>query len=82
MIILLQVIFWVFVALLALPVAILSLQIVASLVGYKNKAISISKRPSVVVLIPAHNESSGLLPTINSVKAQLVEGDRILGNCR
>lgn len=77
MIIFLQAIFLVLATLLALPVAILCLQVAVSLPGYKNKAITVDNRPSVVVLIPAHNESRGLLPTIQSVKAQLVEGDRI-----
>ena len=33
---------------------------------------------SVAVLVPAHNESTGLLPTIEDIKAQLRDGDRLL----
>ena len=35
-------------------------------------------RPSLVVLIPAHNESRGLLPTLSDVTSQLRPGDRLL----
>jgi cellulose synthase/poly-beta-1,6-N-acetylglucosamine synthase-like glycosyltransferase len=32
----------------------------------------------IAVLVPAHNESTGLLPTIADIKAQLYAGDRLL----
>lgn len=64
--------------LLALPVAILVLQILASLLPYKTRKNVITKRPSIVVLIPAHNESVGLVPTLLSVKSQLMDGDSIV----
>jgi cellulose synthase/poly-beta-1,6-N-acetylglucosamine synthase-like glycosyltransferase len=38
-----------------------------------------------LILIPAHNESVGLVPTLESLRQQLVEGDQILvvaDNCR
>ena len=35
-------------------------------------------RPSIVVLVPAHNESSGLLPTLTDIALQLRRGDRLL----
>lgn len=38
----------------------------------------VGSRPSVAVLIPAHNESTGILPTIKSVSSQLRAGDRLL----
>jgi cellulose synthase/poly-beta-1,6-N-acetylglucosamine synthase-like glycosyltransferase len=36
------------------------------------------ERPSVVVLIPAHDESRGILPTLEDVRRQLRPGDRLL----
>jgi cellulose synthase/poly-beta-1,6-N-acetylglucosamine synthase-like glycosyltransferase len=36
------------------------------------------ERPPVIVLIPAHNESRGILPTLNDVKDQLEACDRLL----
>src|SRR5262245_5653981 len=35
-------------------------------------------RPSVAVLVPAHNESRGILTTIEGIKAQLLPGDRLV----
>jgi cellulose synthase/poly-beta-1,6-N-acetylglucosamine synthase-like glycosyltransferase len=35
-------------------------------------------RGSIAVLIPAHNESSGLLPTLASLRPQLTDADRIV----
>src|SRR5262249_29887697 len=37
-----------------------------------------SARPRVAVLVPAHNESSGLLPTLKNIQSQLLQGDRLL----
>lgn len=76
--ILLQALFLFLVVLLALPVVILVLQILVSLLPYKNKTVTMTKRPSIVVLIPAHNESGGITPTLTSVKSQLLEGDKVV----
>ena len=73
-----QIIYWALVVFLAVPVAILGLQILISLPRYKNRVAAVTERPAAVVLIPAHNESSNLLPTLNSVKAQLVKGDMVV----
>lgn len=35
-------------------------------------------RQRIAVLVPAHNESSGLLPTLADIKSQLLPGDRLL----
>jgi cellulose synthase/poly-beta-1,6-N-acetylglucosamine synthase-like glycosyltransferase len=35
-------------------------------------------RPSAAVIVPAHNESSGLLPTLTMIEGQLRPGDRLL----
>jgi cellulose synthase/poly-beta-1,6-N-acetylglucosamine synthase-like glycosyltransferase len=35
-------------------------------------------RTPVVVLVPAHNESSGLLPTLANIQNQLLPNDRLL----
>ncbi len=36
------------------------------------------RSPAVAVLVPAHNESSGLLPTLVNIQSQLNPGDRVL----
>ncbi|WP_426443261.1 glycosyltransferase family 2 protein [Bradyrhizobium genosp. P] len=37
-----------------------------------------ARRPQVAVLVPAHNESTGLEPTLTSIKSQLRPSDRLL----
>jgi cellulose synthase/poly-beta-1,6-N-acetylglucosamine synthase-like glycosyltransferase len=70
--------FLLLVILLAVPVTIFVLQILVALLPYKNRIVTINKRPSIVILIPAHNESTGIAPTLSSVKSQLMEGDKII----
>jgi cellulose synthase/poly-beta-1,6-N-acetylglucosamine synthase-like glycosyltransferase len=67
--------------LLAIPVAMFLLEIVAALLLPARKAASHSKnniQQRIVVLVPAHNESTGILPTLVDIKAQLLSGDRML----
>jgi cellulose synthase/poly-beta-1,6-N-acetylglucosamine synthase-like glycosyltransferase len=40
-------------------------------------ATDLNSQP-VAVIIPAHNESTGIIPTIRDIKAQLRKGDRLL----
>src|ERR1039458_8244765 len=65
----------------AIPVATLLLEIVAA-IGlpprkYLNSSIQDPNR-RIAVIIPAHNESAGLLPTIQDIKTQLRTWDRLL----
>lgn len=78
MMILFQAVFLILFVTLAIPVALFVLQVLIALPKYKYKYTKITGHPSVVVLIPAHNESSNLIPTINSVKAQLAVGDCLI----
>lgn len=64
----------------AIPTAVLSLEILAGvlprrLLGHRPATHT---RPSIAVLIPAHNEGAGLLPTLQDIKAQLAAGDVLL----
>ena len=66
--------------LLALPVTILFLEVFAALF-LPTKTLSYSAqgdRRRLAVIVPAHNESIGILPTIGNVKGQLNNGDRLL----
>ena len=67
--------------LLAIPVSLLFLEIMAAAAlprqGLPSPA-GRGLRQRVAILVPAHNESSGLLPTVADIKAQLRTGDRIL----
>ena len=65
--------------LLAVPVTVLLLEVAAAIALPKRGLPSsrASRRP-LAVLVPAHNESAGLLPTIADIRAQLRAEDRLL----
>jgi cellulose synthase/poly-beta-1,6-N-acetylglucosamine synthase-like glycosyltransferase len=65
-------------SLLSIPVLVLLLEVASSLVRARAHPENSSIRPKVAVLIPAHNESVGLLPTIQDVQSQLHSQDRLL----
>ena len=67
--------------LLAVPAVVFSAEIIASVFSSSEKRAPDDRTPEhpfVAVLIPAHNESSGLRRTIADVRAQLLPGDRLL----
>lgn len=87
--ILLQSIFIVLLVLLAIPVVILAVQVLLSLLPYTSKKAidkkTLATKPSIAVLIPAHNEQLGIGATLDSLKAQLTPNDRIVviaDNCQ
>lgn len=43
-----------------------------------EEKLPLPKRPRIAVLVPAHNESSHLLPTLQCLRTQLQPGDRLL----
>ncbi len=70
-------------ALVAVPVAIFFIEVTAAIMLPRQHAMprigandDLSQR--VTVLVPAHNESTGLLPTLAAIKQQLRPGDRVL----
>ena len=66
--------------LLALPVAVLFIEVVAAVVLPENarNLPSQGERRRLAVIVPAHNESAGILPTIDDIKEQLNAGDRLI----
>jgi cellulose synthase/poly-beta-1,6-N-acetylglucosamine synthase-like glycosyltransferase len=65
--------------LLAIPVAIFLLEVVAGFARRDPTAHKGSyRRGRIAVLVPAHNESKGLLPTVADIQQQLLPGDRLL----
>ncbi|MEZ0318308.1 MAG: glycosyltransferase family 2 protein [Methylophilaceae bacterium] len=71
--------FCVAVILLSIPVVTFFVQILLSLLPYKAKPRPlIALQPSVVILIPAHNESTGISDTLLSIKAQKVSNAKVL----
>ena len=68
-------------SLLATSVMVFLLEIVAAIALSRwQRPISpnVGVRQPVAVLVPAHNESLGLLPTLANIQAQLLPGDRLL----
>jgi glycosyltransferase involved in cell wall biosynthesis len=63
---------------LALPVVVLFLEIAASCFARPTRPLSVASRPSLAVLIPAHNEALGIASTVEGIRHQLLPGDRIL----
>jgi cellulose synthase/poly-beta-1,6-N-acetylglucosamine synthase-like glycosyltransferase len=69
------------VVLAAVPVLVFFVEVMAAINLPRprfSNTHTIDGRPRVAVLIPAHNESIGILPTIKNVEAQLRAGDRLL----
>ena len=70
---------WILVGLLAIPVAVLCLEILLGVLGPSlSMPLPGPSRRRIAALVPAHNESSGVVPTLEDIKAQLRPGDRLL----
>jgi cellulose synthase/poly-beta-1,6-N-acetylglucosamine synthase-like glycosyltransferase len=65
-------------ALLLVPVSVLLAQVVAALPPQRARAMPEGRRPSIAVLVPAHNEAHGIARTLGSIAPQLGTGDRLL----
>lgn len=80
-----QVLFVLALILLSLPIAVFVLEIALALAGGRSQGAVSSTRGPLAVLVPAHDEGVGILPTLASIRAQLLPGDRVLvvaDNCR
>ncbi len=66
--------------LLSIPILVLLTEVVAAirLPQRSARGPSNSARPRVSVLVPAHNESARIVPTLTDVLAQMGPGDRLL----
>src|ERR1700704_6307973 len=67
--------------LLSIPVAVLFTEVIAALGLVEEKPLEVSNRDArkrVAVIVPAHNESAGILATIQDIRPQLGEGDRLI----
>ena len=65
---------------LSLPIALLLVEIVAAVAAPAEASFERAGRPDgkkIAIVIPAHNESSGLLPTLKDVLPQLEDEDRL-----
>ncbi len=80
MMVLLDSVFWVVLTMVAIPVSVFFIQVLMSLPKPAAAApfIAGSRRPRIAVLVPAHNEASGIAKTLVNISAQLTQEDRLL----
>jgi cellulose synthase/poly-beta-1,6-N-acetylglucosamine synthase-like glycosyltransferase len=63
---------------LLIPSLIILIQVVSAYLPKKYTSLVLAEDKVIAVLIPAHNESSGIVATLNSIQAQLRPQDRLL----
>ncbi|MEO6118556.1 MAG: glycosyltransferase family 2 protein, partial [Methylotenera sp.] len=63
---------------LLVPTLVLFVQVLSACFFKRHADTIISNEISIAVLIPAHNESSGIIATLNSIRSQLKSKDRLL----
>jgi len=64
---------------LAIPVATLFVEVAAARLYAGFPPEKIKRRSGrVAILVPAHNESAGLIPTLDDLRSQIEPGDRVL----
>jgi cellulose synthase/poly-beta-1,6-N-acetylglucosamine synthase-like glycosyltransferase len=61
-----------------LPVSVLLVQVVCGILPNSRAVLTRIERPSLAVLVPAHNEAAGINATLRNVKDQLGDGDRLV----
>ena len=65
--------------LLCIPVLTLLVEVIAAQRPYREKPLVQAKaKTCVAVIVPAHNESSGIIPTIEDILPQLGQDDRLI----
>ncbi len=66
-------------AILTIPVVVLFLEVLSALQVVREPIVPDAMGKSrVAVIVPAHNESSGVVPTLRDVRPQLGAGDRLI----
>jgi glycosyltransferase involved in cell wall biosynthesis len=65
-------------ALFLLPVAVLTIEVMAAVCGRRIVFGTSGTRTPVAILIPAHNEEGGISATLRSIAPQLGEHDRLI----
>jgi cellulose synthase/poly-beta-1,6-N-acetylglucosamine synthase-like glycosyltransferase len=63
---------------LAIPAFFFGLQCFAGAAAYRRRGAYRGERPSVAVIVPAHNEESCIGPTLRTILPQLRAGDRMV----
>jgi cellulose synthase/poly-beta-1,6-N-acetylglucosamine synthase-like glycosyltransferase len=65
-------------ALFLVPIAVLTIEVVAAVCGRRMVFSTSGTRTPVAILIPAHNEEGGISATLRSITPQLEEHDRLI----
>ena len=65
-------------ALLLIPSLVIFVQVLFAWFPKKYDDVTLAKDMRIAVLIPAHNESSGIIGTLSSIKPQMKSTDRLL----
>jgi len=60
------------------PVTVLSTQIILALTVRRTGVVTGGRRPTVAILVPAHNETAVIGGTLAAINSQLLAGDRVL----
>ena len=71
-------IFSLVVVIISIPVITFFVQVLLSLLPSSHKSTAAKYTPTTTILIPAHNESTGIVQTLLSVKAQLTPNIKVL----
>jgi cellulose synthase/poly-beta-1,6-N-acetylglucosamine synthase-like glycosyltransferase len=67
--------------LIGIPVLVLLIEVVASLRTpneLPSERVALQAPARLAVIVPAHNESSGIIPTLRDIRSQLGAGDRLI----
>ena len=64
--------------LLLMPSLVILIQVISAYLPKKHTSLTLAEDKVIAVLIPAHNESSGIVATLSSIQAQLRPQDRLL----
>jgi glycosyltransferase involved in cell wall biosynthesis len=64
--------------LLLIPSFVFFIQTISACLKTNQKTSNLADNTTIAVLIPAHNESSGIIATLNSIRPQLRPQDRII----
>lgn len=64
--------------LILLPILVLSVEVLAGLFGREDERSPTCERPRLAILMPAHDEATGIKDAIATLLPQLEDGDRLL----
>jgi len=79
MLTLLEVVAWIVALATAVPCLVFFVEcVLGSLVPHRARIVGDQPGPRVAVLVPAHNESAGVTPTLTGLRAQLGPQDRLV----